>query len=512
MTTLDHAFTPQIEIKRDGYGRYLLPHPVTGEERSWQRVTTFNKLLADSYNLERWRLRKAAQGLAARPDLLALVGSVTDPDSQDGKRTLGDAVDQAMEAAGSTSAANMGTALHALTEAVDYGHDLPPCTPELAARVQQYRDTLAAHGIETVPEWIERIIVNTRLDVGGTVDRFVRCADGAVRVLDLKTGSTVHFGQLEHAMQLAAYATADGLYNGHGFDPMPAGLDLTTGYIVHLPVDGDTCTIHEVDLLEGAAACGVATEVRHLRKSKPMRALPNPLDKRRQELLARCRSLDPERAAKARQAWPEGVGPITGPLTAGELDRVEAMLDVLNGPPISDDHVQALTARLEALPPDLFLWVEGEAKAVGVAHASRGWRQWEADTLATLLASAENTAAERYMQRIRSLAEFDEDGILLICEVAHASREAVGRSQLDDLGHERVMAVIELWDQFGTLAPGLDRVADHVGGKRPLISAAKAAAKRHGLTAGNSAAAVADDPVLCALAIHTNTNNESTHP
>ena len=71
MTTVDlTAYTttrPKIDIKRDRYGRYVLPDPDTGEERSWQRMTRLTKMLTDSYNIDRWRLRQTAAGWPCVP-------------------------------------------------------------------------------------------------------------------------------------------------------------------------------------------------------------------------------------------------------------------------------------------------------------------------------------------------------------------------------------------------------------------------------------------------------------
>lgn len=515
---LDDAFDDGIEIKRDRWGRYLLPDPVTGEERSWQRVTTFVKILADTYNLERWRMRKAGRGLAMRPDLVALVAGVSDPDSRDGKRTIEEAVDAAIETAGGSAAANIGTAIHALTDTLDRGDTPAPPTPEIAERLDTYAAAMKAHGLEPVPEWIERVIVNTALEVGGTADRFVCCADGKVRVADLKTGTSVDFGQLEYAMQLAAYANADGLYNGHGYDPMPDELDTSIGYIIHLPAAGGDCVIHEVDLTYGLEAARLAVEVRAARRRKGLlRALaagPCPADPdRRLEVLRRCRRLDVERRESMKAQWPEGVPGLAGDHrhTDAELDAIESVLDLIDGSRVDDDAHAELVERMKHLPGDLFLAAEATAKAEGIPHVERGWSEAHAARLSALIEAAELDAHERHMQRVKALAEFDEAHLANIATLTGVGRDDIGRLTLDDLAHERVMAAVDLLESFNTLQPAHAEIIDRLGGKRQLISAASAAAKRHGIDCPRAADDIAADPLLSALALHTNTESTTQH-
>lgn len=522
--TLDAPFAAaaeHIEIKRDRWGRYLLPDPTSGREQPWQRVTTFIKLLANTYNIEKWRLRQAAIGLAARPDLLALVGSTLDPDSRDGRRAIGDAVDKAVEAAGASTGANMGTALHQLTEAQDLGHDLTAPTREIATKLEDYAATLARHNLTVVPEWIERIIVSPELAVAGTADRFVRCADGKVRVADLKTGKSVDFGHVEFAMQLAAYANAAGMYNGSGWDPMPDDLDLTTGYIIHLPAAHDgPCAVHSVDIEEGWKACLLAAEVRAVQRRKGLlmplgattTAEPVADDERRLEVLRRCRLLDPERKVEMKTRWPAGVPGLTNGHrhTEAQLDAVEAVLDIIDGSRVDAKITGELIDKMKALPGDLFLAVEATAKTEGVPHVDRGWSTTHAERLAELITAAEIEAAERHMYRVKALAEFHEADLMAICEMAEVPRDDVGLSSLDDLTHERVIGFAETLEVFGTLAPEPDVVIDHHGGKRAFATTAKAAARRHGLAVPKSAAQAAESPALVALAFTTTPTETET--
>jgi hypothetical protein len=523
MTALDDAFAPadDFEIKRDQWGRYLLPDPKTGEERSWQRVTTFAKLLSDTYNLDQWRLRQAAIGLTQRPDLLALIASTPEPDTK-GKADISKAVDSAIEAAGSSTGANLGTAIHAMTEALDRGHDRPKTTPEISAKLDDYIATMQRHGLRSAPTWIERVLVNPELDVAGTADRFVHCPDGKVRTADLKTSKSMNFGHLEFAMQLAAYATAAGMWNGSGWDDMPANLDTTVGYIIHLPaqVDGP-CTIHQVDLVAGIHACRLAVEVRNVRRRKGfLRGVDAPVpeaDKdRRLDLLRRCRSLDVERRAAMKAKWPAEIPGLTNGHRHSdlELDAIEAVLEVVDGTRVATEVAEALLKRLQALPGDLLLAVEHQAKEALVPHVAAGWSTEDAETLEGLVSAAENASAERHMTRVRSLAEFDDEEIIEnVCAFANVERLDIGSLKLDDLSHERVMAAVETLDLYGTLIVDEAVVIEHHGSKRGLISAARAAGERHGLEVPRAASDIAADPLLASLSfLHTNTQQKAPTP
>lgn len=390
--TIDQHFT-QPEIRRDRYGRYLLPHPTTGREQTWQRVTTFNKLLADTYNLEQWRLRKASTGLAQRPDLLALIAAVTDPDSRDGKQTIKKAVDDAIETAGASTAANIGTAIHALTEQADAGQPVQTHDPHLTNIVTHYQATLRLHQLTVDPALIERVIVNTRYDVAGTCDRYLRYPDGSHVVADIKTGSSVNFGQIEMAQQLAAYATADGMWNGTDYDPMPTGLHLDHGYIIHLPAAASVpeCTLWRVDLTAGRTACDIAAQVRDIRKTKPMQVRDIHTGDPRLELLRRCRTMPRDRQEVLKASWPTGIPPLTDTgHTPETLDRITQLVDSIDQPAAGDDTVQAIVERLQQLPTDLRQRVEDAAKTQHIPHHTVGWTTREAQILNGLIALETN--------------------------------------------------------------------------------------------------------------------------
>lgn len=258
--------TTVAEPKRDRWGRYLLPDPDTGKEVSWTRVTTVANTLADRYGLEQWAKRNVALGLAAREDLYALAASCTPDD----KKQLNTIVKDAEEAAKARSGANLGTALHRITERVDRGEDLD--IPDAwRADVDAYAQTLVDNHIKVHPEYLERIVVVPKAKVAGTLDRLVtvETVDGLI-VGDIKTGQdVVTYGMGEIAIQLALYANASHMWNGDGYDPMP-DINKQRALVIHLPVGQGECNLHWVDIEAGREAARMALAVRDWRKRKDL--------------------------------------------------------------------------------------------------------------------------------------------------------------------------------------------------------------------------------------------------
>lgn len=253
------------EPARDRYGRYLLPDPVTGKQRSFTRVTTMAKL-SDTTALNKWKLRTALKGTAKERHLLDVIATTDD------KSELDALAEAALQAGGANDGSDAGTDLHSLTELVDLGLLRLEDVPEgQRGDVRAYVFALAAAGIEILPEYIERIIINQTVDTAGTFDRLVRVPDGRLLVADLKTGRDLSFGWGDIAIQLAIYAQANGMYDDQTgtYDPMP-GVDKETALVFHLPVGKEQCSIWEVDIASGWDAAQLAHRVRTWRSRRDL--------------------------------------------------------------------------------------------------------------------------------------------------------------------------------------------------------------------------------------------------
>lgn len=295
------------DLPRDQWGRYKLPHPLTGKVAARTRMTTFAKSVADTYALNQWMVRMAMRGLTLRPDLLAMVAATPD----ENRDKLNELAEDAKNAASARAAANLGTAMHAFAEYADRTGTMPPGMPPELARILAARQrALADHRIELAPSMIERTVYVPEYDLHGTFDRWGHYdwpakAPGASypgEVLDDKTGRDLTYGQGEIAIQLAGYAHASHMLNRERFwalwnaatagkgplytpkeldpscwEPMPA-TNQERAYVIHMPVkqavDSPTelpqVTVFRVDIKAGWEAAQLCADVRAWRKNRKL--------------------------------------------------------------------------------------------------------------------------------------------------------------------------------------------------------------------------------------------------
>ncbi len=234
--------------KRDHFGRPLIIPPDGGKPVPYRRCTTFIDVLGDRSNLERWKQRQTAVGLSLRSDLLLRVAT-----SKKDNKALDKLCEDALKAAGSESSANIGTAIHSLTEQIDRGET--PEIPEAWAKDIQAYIQATKH---FVMRSIEVFVVNDDLKVGGTFDRIVG-HQGIGYVADLKTGS-IAFDAGKIAMQLAVYAHSQ-IYNIETGERTPLGAYDQQGFVIHLPQGEGKCQVLEADLVEGWKGAQLAADV-----------------------------------------------------------------------------------------------------------------------------------------------------------------------------------------------------------------------------------------------------------
>lgn len=253
------------EPRRDRWGRYIIPDPETGEDREWTRATTIAGVLPDRWNLEKWGERMVALGIAKQPELYALAKASKPED----KQRLDKLCRDAKAAAGAGSAATFGNALHSFTEALDNGEEVDPPYP-YNLDIDAYRAGMKKHRLKVLSS--EQIVINPEIGIAGTYDRLLEVPGREDPVIgDIKTGKSVDFSHLEHAVQLAIYANATHRFNVETGEVEPVGpVDREVGLILHLPVGKAKLEIYELDLVEGWAAAKLAHQVYHLRKRKDL--------------------------------------------------------------------------------------------------------------------------------------------------------------------------------------------------------------------------------------------------
>ena len=245
-----------VEITRDRYGRPMVVPPKGGKAIPYTRTTTVAGSLDDATALIAWKMRMAAAGLTVRPDLLLAASA-----ARDNKLEMDRIIEVAMEAAGATAQATIGTAIHTLTEKHDRGEDLGVIPEDYVADIQAY-DAATKH-FENV--FIEQFCVLDKYKIAGTPDRIVRYK-GELFISDLKTGSISYPNKI--AMQLAVYA------HGLPYDPATAvrsswgDVNQERGIIVHLPAGSGKCKLHFVDIKQGWKGIELAMKVRTFRDTK----------------------------------------------------------------------------------------------------------------------------------------------------------------------------------------------------------------------------------------------------
>lgn len=248
-----------------------------GKPERHTRATTFAATLDDRYALEKWAERRAAVGLVRRPDLLAQVAAY-----EEDACALDSIITKALEAGDATSSAELGKALHKMSERVDAGEIELSAVPELwRPDIEAYRKAMDAHSFSV--ELIETTVVLPPLGVAGTLDRLVTQGASECRVLDLKFGQSAaahHLGAW--AMQLALYAHGAYLYDldTDARSPMPE-VNQSIGYIAHIPAGSGACEIITLDLEAGWRGALIAREARLWRREKfEMPTTVGPLERR----------------------------------------------------------------------------------------------------------------------------------------------------------------------------------------------------------------------------------------
>jgi hypothetical protein len=256
------------DFKRDRWGRPLIEPKGGGKPLPYTRSSSAAKTIEDTFNLELWMRRNIVYGMAHDTSLiartLAIPGGPSDWDQKQ-KKAINDICEAAAQVAQASKAADIGTALHAMVEQVNLGQRVN--AGAYARDLEAYEEAIAQMGWSIHPDHVECRMVCDTLQMAGTCDMLVQNGDGEYFVADLKTSSSVDYGGLGWAAQLAAYAHSDiysPLLQTRLQTPV---INQQVGYIVHLPAGQGACTIHQVDLVAGFKAAQLANEIRDTRKA-----------------------------------------------------------------------------------------------------------------------------------------------------------------------------------------------------------------------------------------------------
>ncbi|NBQ97708.1 MAG: hypothetical protein EBU12_05710 [Microbacteriaceae bacterium] len=322
------------EAPKDRWGRYLVSSP-DGKQRGYTRVTTISSTTDDTNALKQWANRMVITGLVNRSDLLAQASTKLED-----KGALNKIADEAITAGGGSSRANLGTALHSITEQVDLGNK-PAILPGLQADVNAYVAELKRCNIKILKEYIESVVINDTLEYAGTLDRIVE-VNGVKYIADLKTGTDLSYSWRSISIQLNAYAQAEHIYDWKTStrQPMP-DINREMGIVFHLPAGEARCELYWVDLTAGQEGLRLALDVRAWRKRNDIHQrfvegkvveLPvvevaeTPyLQPRKEWLTARIIAMPSEAQMLLKATWPDGV-PKISECTNDQLDEVVEVL------------------------------------------------------------------------------------------------------------------------------------------------------------------------------------------
>lgn len=250
-------------------GRYKLPDPHTGEQRSYQSASNYGYPLLDQYGLTKWRQRQLLIGVAQRPDLIAMLSTMGTAAGEDNSK-LDEIVATALNVAGTSVKANRGTAIHEAFRAADEGRPYPA---EYEPFVASYRAELARHGLTV--GLIERLVTSPGFGACGRLDRTFIEADGTHVLGDVKSTGRLELQAHEISVQLKIYQAASHMRSADGktWEAIPRGKHpLRDDYAIVVHVDQETAavTLYRVDLRIGGIGAQLAEQVRGWRKSGPV--------------------------------------------------------------------------------------------------------------------------------------------------------------------------------------------------------------------------------------------------
>ena len=275
MIDLDEMHDPN-EDRRDfrrANGAPMVSDPENPDKTlRYSRPSSYGKNLDDENALVNWRIWKAMEGVAASKSLAAQVAATPDEDKE-GKKELRE---KALDRGTANEAADMGTALHAMTVRVENPNDdwVPPeaYQPDL----QAYIELLEEYGL--VSEMVECHMVNDEFRCAGTADRIYRLTKplaapdgqvlqpGTLVLGDLKTGKSLDLSAPGYCVQVALYATSQ-LYDIHLEKRLATPpINQDWALLVHLPVGKGRATLVWSSVERGLYGAWLSFEIKKWQK------------------------------------------------------------------------------------------------------------------------------------------------------------------------------------------------------------------------------------------------------
>ena len=333
---------------------------VDGKRERFSRTSSYAKPLDDESALTNWRIDTACFGVAGDKALQARYVST----KRDDRSAIKDLREAAIQAGRGSEAADVGTAIHAMSERWEDGDDeFDPPEPYLSA-LKAYSAEMDKLGLKSTHFEVPMVTVEYRC--AGTADRIYELTKplvvptgeilpkGTLIIGDLKTSKTLDYSKGAFATQLSLYA------QGQMYDVMAdefldtPEINQDWGLIAWIPSNQEEgfCEMIWIDLQAGNEAAWLASQVKEYRakwrKEKLVAAEPSPLsgedvaDALDAEFVVdpaelaefisfRLKSIkakSPDAIKKTLNLWPEGVPTKKADLT--DPDHIELVMDLLD--------------------------------------------------------------------------------------------------------------------------------------------------------------------------------------
>ena len=246
----------------------------SGKQLRYARNSSLGETLDEKSALNAWLVSKAMEGMASRPELVAKVLAVTP--YEDHKPAFTKLREEAIQAGRGAFKADIGTAVHSMSERWEQEKDFDPGPPYTAA-LSAYSACLEHLGL--ISQLFECQMVNDVLRIAGTADRLFETTKplltptgeillpGTLLIGDLKTGESLEYSIPGFAIQMAGYAGGS-LYDVVNNVRMPTPtIHQRWGVIMHMKVAEGSCEMLWVDLEVGRYGAQLANEVREWRRN-----------------------------------------------------------------------------------------------------------------------------------------------------------------------------------------------------------------------------------------------------
>jgi len=255
-------------------GAPLVSDPENPEKTlRYSRPSGYGKVLDDEMALTEWRIWKAMSGVAKSPALAAEISATKDEDRL-GKKALRE---KALDKGTANEAADMGTALHAMTHRMEDETDVDFVPAEQYVQdLDAYMTCLLDYGLRS--EMIEVPLVNDEFRAAGTADRIfvltkplvtpdgTTLEPGTLVLGDIKTGKKMDFSLPGYAIQMALYAQGT-LYDVVTNRRLPTPkINSDWTILIHLPVGQAKCELLWLSIEIGNYGAWLAHEIKEWRK------------------------------------------------------------------------------------------------------------------------------------------------------------------------------------------------------------------------------------------------------